>query len=153
MTPAAQRARAKNTALAVFFTLSPSKLNKQYIPTIPVLYSCPLTLQHHTIIISLLLRYYSYRVTLPQFDSIVDVQTTNIHKIDTKMHNNSTISYSPFSRNENHALQISSIINKTQNQSFFLLGSALRLSVWLIYDLCFKLFYIYKILSLAFRTK
>lgn len=44
-------------------------------------------------------------------------------------------------------------MNKTQNQSTFLLGSALRLSVWLIYDLSFKLFYIYKMLSLVFRTK
>ena len=44
-------------------------------------------------------------------------------------------------------------MNKTQNQSTFLLGSALRLSVWLIYNLSFKLFYIYKILSPAFRTK
>ena len=44
-------------------------------------------------------------------------------------------------------------ITKTQNQSIFLFGSALRLSVWLIYNLSFKLFYIYKILSLAFRTK
>lgn len=35
----------------------------------------------------------------------------------------------------------------------FSFGSALRLSVWLIYNLSFKLFYIYKILSLAFRTK
>ena len=43
--------------------------------------------------------------------------------------------------------------DKTQNQSIFLFGSALRLSVWLIYNLSFKLFYIYKILSLAFRTK
>ncbi len=32
-------------------------------------------------------------------------------------------------------------MNKTQNQSTFLLGSALRLSVWLIYDLSFKLFF------------
>ena len=44
-------------------------------------------------------------------------------------------------------------ITKTQNQSIFLFGSALRLSVWLIYNLSFKLFYIYKILSPAFRTK
>lgn len=44
-------------------------------------------------------------------------------------------------------------MNKTQNQSTFLLGSALRLSVWLIYNLSFKLFYIYKMLSLVFRTK
>ena len=44
-------------------------------------------------------------------------------------------------------------MNKTQNQSTFLLGSALRLSVWLIYDLSFKLFYIYKMLSLVFWTK
>ena len=44
-------------------------------------------------------------------------------------------------------------ITKTQNQSIFLFGSALRLSVWLIYNLSFKLFYIYKIPSLAFRTK
>lgn len=44
-------------------------------------------------------------------------------------------------------------MNKTQNQSTFRFGSALRLSVWLIYDLSFKLFYIYKMLSLVFRTK
>ena len=43
-------------------------------------------------------------------------------------------------------------ITKTQNQSIFLFGSALRLSVWLIYNLSFKLFYIYKIPVLFLLT-